>query len=327
MAVLGTAISDFEMLELYWKYWGIVMRRVIRKCAVTLSAVCVFAFSAQAQNATPSDVLVVLETVHAELQRLYEADGKPFPQPVTKSETPRRPRHVYYKAREVYVKLQTLRWLNGLPRKQLELAPTREIRPTEVRGLSDRILQDLRELKEVYFLDGNASSPAKKSGITPTGPYLALAYASQLIDGLDIPNVVPNDVYRVALAVLADMEVVYQAKVGRPSGVELQSGTTGKSPADVYNAAEALMQAIKDKTEGDEEFTIPAGVTLLEKPGGRLTPTQVLNMMNNLLAELSAVKVKLSATTQNELPPEPSGKNPSNVFDVIQTASTIWSRL
>jgi hypothetical protein len=274
-------------------------------------------------QATPADVLVSVETAQNELRLMYDADMQRVPAIKITSSAPRRPRHVYFKAREVFLKVQTLRGINGLQLKSLPTVPAREIRPTEVKELVDRIRVDLSEIKPKYFVTEEAIAAPRKNGIGPTDVYLGLVYTSQLIDGLDMPNVVPNDVYRVALAVLEEARVISNAQNGAKSEESLRLVATGKKPVDVYDNGETLMNLIQSISENKDGFDIPAGVVLPNRPSGNITPGHVMDLMSNTLAELSALKAKLSISESAANQPEQAGKTPSNVFDVIETTKIV----
>ncbi|UTW56752.1 hypothetical protein [Kordiimonas sp. SCSIO 12610] len=280
--------------------------------------------SANAQ-ATPSDVLVSVETAQNELRLLYDADMQEVPSAKVTSSAPRRPRHVYFKAREVYQKVKALKEMNGLTMADLPEVPKREIRPTEVKELVDNIRKNLGDIKAKYFVVSEATTAAKKNGKGPTDVYLGLTYTSQLIDGLDMPNVVPNDVYRVALAVLEEARVISRAQNGSRSEAELELVATGKKPVDVYNNGETLLNLISDMSQNKEGYEIPAGVVLPNRPSGNITPGHVMDLMSNTLAELSALKAKLGIAESAANQPAQAGKTPSNVFDVIETTKAVLS--
>jgi hypothetical protein len=286
----------------------------------------VFTGSLYAQ-ATPSDVLQVVETAQNELRLMYDADGQAVPVAKVTASAPRRPRHVYFKAREVFLKVQTLRYMNALEVHELPPVPAREIRPTEVKALVERIREDLASIKPKYFVVKAAVVAEKKTGQGPTDVYLGLTYASQLIDGLDMPAVVPNDVYRVALSVLEETRLIARARNVSKSDMPLEFNSSGRKPVDVYEDGEALMNLIKSITENKSGFDIPSGVVLPNHPKGNITPSNVMDLMSNTLAELSAIKARLGISESAANQPAQSGKTPSNVFDVIETAKAILSEI
>lgn len=286
-----------------------------------------FATAASAQSAKPADVLVVIDTVRANVEKLYEASLKEVPSAPRLSLTLRRPRHVYRKANEVFLKVQVLRQLNGLKRNSPPIPPTSEITPGNVRDLVSAVAADVNELLPVYWAKASTDEPDKKDGVTPTDVYQGLNQLSFLIDGLGIPGVVPNDVHSVARLVHLDMREIYQVKknvVFEDAGL---TPATGKSPADVYNKAFELMESIRVYTLADEASAIPGGVTLPNKDTGAIKPANVMELTNNILAELGSLKIVsgVPATTPQEI--HSSGMTPSNVFDELAQAQVILEAL
>jgi len=56
---------------------------------------------------------------------------------------------------------------------------------------------------------------------------------------------------------------------------------------------------------------------------GRIRPAEVLELMNNLLADVVQIKINLGDQSANPLAPDPSGKTPSNVFDEVSRARAL----
>lgn len=159
-----------------------------------------------AREITPAHVHQVVANLIAELALLHEADFAAYqagPEPAMP--TQRRPRHVIQKARTVVENIQMLRFINGLEMARLAPLPLRDVEPGDVKALVDNILSALRELRAVYGVTATPKPAARVLGITPTDVYAKLVRADDMIDALGLPAVVPNDVRRVALAVVRDL--------------------------------------------------------------------------------------------------------------------------
>jgi hypothetical protein len=274
-------------------------------------------------QATPSDVLVSVETAQNELKLMYDADLQPAPEVTVTKSAPRQPRHVYFKAREIFLKVQTFRKMNGLPANKLPAVPEMEIKPSDVKALVDSIRMDIAEVKSKYFVTKAAVVAPKLEDKGPTDVYLGLVYMGQLIDGLDMPNVVPNDVYRVALAVLEEARIVSRAVEGEDTDQALEYKVSGKKPFDVYNNGVSLLYSIYRMTKVKKGYDVPGGVVLPSRPRGDIKPSDVMDLMSNTLAELNALKNKFGIKESAANQPEQSGKTPSNVFDVIETTKIV----
>ena len=88
-----------------------------------------------------------------------------------------------------------------------------------------------------------------------------------------------------------------------------------------------MLTQLQTLTENNADFAIPNGVVMPNDRSGKVRPGHVLDLLNNALAEISAIKVKVGATTPTELAPPQSGKTPSNVFDAVSTARAMVESL
>ena len=181
----------------------------LSRALATMSILLVLAgypLEADAARITPDDVYRVTGMINGELELLHESnDSMPTVDMNTPDLTRRRPRHVLQKAREVLLKVQLLRKINGLPESDLPPMPLREVRPADVKKMVDLIKQDIVALRPVFGVTKSPISVPRPSGKRPTDVYPDLARASARLDGLGIPRIVPNDVYRVALTIIGDL--------------------------------------------------------------------------------------------------------------------------
>ena len=186
---------------------------------------------ADAAPITPDDVYRVTGMINGELELLHESnDSIPTVDINAPDLTPRRPRHVLQKAREVLLKVQLLRKINGLPESALPPMPLREVRPADVKKMVDLIEQDIVALRPVFGVTKSPVSVPRPSGKRPTDVYADLDRATARLDVLGIPRIVPNDIYRVALTIIGDLEKVRSAR-GLTEPVPMQSGTRTSNPA------------------------------------------------------------------------------------------------
>lgn len=287
--------------------------------AIALSGFPVTAQSNQTET-TPDDVYQTVETVNSELRLFHEFNDIPAPtEPALAELTPRRPRHVLQNARKVLLQVQLLRKINGLPEKALPPEPTREVRPADVKEMVDRLAEDISELRPIFGVRQIADPISKPSGKSPTDVYSRLSQTSTLVNALGIPEIVPNDVYRVALTIHSDLEMI-RSRRGLSDTFEMRSGSIDKIPADVYVIAFQLLAELKKLTARNPEFAIPGGVVLLKNQSGEAAPEDVMNLLNNVLAEISAIKVILGIEQPTEIAPPQAGKTPSHVYDAVQSA-------
>jgi len=175
--------------------------------------------SAHAQKITPSHVYQSVEQLILELQLIHEADKSEaiLGDYVTKN---RKPRHVLQKSREVYLRVQELREMNGLPKNTVPPFPVTEIKPADVKDLVDKSLMDVIALRDEYFVDSETPKTHLKNGKAPT------------------------DVYQVAIAMISDINLVL-TKRGKPTNMVINKSATGKKPADVYQQVQVLLEKLQ----------------------------------------------------------------------------------
>lgn len=301
---------------------------VVGMCGGAMLAVGSILISAPAvAQITPSHVYQVVDTINAELAAMHEANAStPKVDEGAPALTPRNPRHVIQKAREVLQKIEVLRSLNGLPENPVPPFPVAELTAGNVKALVDVAYKELVELRPVFKVTKVVPQAPLPTDKTPTDNYAHLQKASDALDGLGIPKTVPNDVFRLALMIADDLEKVRAAR-GKTGPVEAATGATGKKPLDVYNRTFDILEQLKAKVESDPALKIPAGVILPNRRSGAVTPTQALDLENNLLAELGSIKFVVGATSPTVMPPPPQGKTPSDTYDVLTRALALAQSL
>ncbi len=276
---------------------------------------------------TPDDVYRVTRTINGELELMHESnDSMPIVDIDAPELTPRRPRHVMQKAREVLLKVQLLRRINGLAQNDLPPMPLHEVRPADVKAVVDLIRRDLAALRSIFGVTKAPFSAPNPTGKTPTDVYSDLVRAGEQLDGLGIPRIVPNDVYRVALTIVDDLEKVRIAR-GVTEAVPTLLGSKDKQPSDVYAKAFEILRALGALTSENPDIEIPGGIVLLNRRSGRIEPAHVMDLLNNILAEISAIKVTVGARSLTEFAPPQAGRTPSHVYDPVSTALVLVETL
>ncbi len=297
------------------------MFKHLGKTMVTALAGFFISMSSAMAQTTPSHVYQVVDNVKAELAEMHKANLSDPPR-VKVNLTERQPRHVLQKAREVYGDVQKLRKSRGLAENPLPAFPVREVTPADVRELADKILTNVREVRK----ETGAADPAPAalpSGKTPTDVYDNLVQAKASITA--VPVIMPNDVYQVALTIISDIEKVRKAKKVTAEVPE-PAASKGKKPKDVYEVAYKLLGKVKALTE-KKGYDIPGGVIMPNKVSGRITPTDVIDLLNNILAEVGAIKVVVGSTDKTEFAGPQSGKTPSDVYDAMVKAGALLDTL
>ena len=272
------------------------------------------------QSAKPVDVLRVVEKVEARLVRLYEADILQRSDIATLDIPPRRPRHVYGKATEVFRKVQLLRQLNGLTISPLPQRPETEVQPGDVRLMIERIDRELEPVMPFYWVSDSFPLPQAKQNVTPTDVYQGLNRLSALLDGLGLPSTAPNDVYRVVSHLRLEIQTLYTKETSSRRRLQMPDAESGKTPADAFSSVYAFLEDLQTYVNNRDDLSIPGSIVMPARPKGRITPSDVLELANIALAEVGSVKSALSLGAISAQPQPASGKSPSDVYNVANTA-------
>ena len=276
----------------------------------------------RAETITPSHVYQVVETVQAELALLLEANFSATEVPAEQAIAGRRPRHVLQEANQISQQIRLLKRINGLPTAEAKAAEVREITPADVKASVDAILAEVRALRGPYGVTAEAPAVELRDGKTPTDVQAALAVTAQLVQRLDLPAIVPNDVYRLALAIKADATQI-QTRLGAPEAQPILEGISGMKPPQVYARSFDLLERLKVLTESSAELAIPGGVVPPPKKSDNLKPADVLGVLKTILAELSSMKVVVGASEPTPALPPQVGKTPNDVYIAVEETLAI----
>lgn len=299
---------------------GVVLRAMAVGLAFFIST------GAMAQTKiTPTEVYSVVQAANTQLEHLIEANLLTVPAPDNSQLTNRRPRHVFQKARAVFEILQTARSLNGLKRQALPAVPGRDLTPGDVMTLVTSILNDTNELAALYGLPA-VSQQNLDDKKKPADVYMALLHSIKLIGSLDVPPPLPNDVYRVA-----DTILVVTRELAAHRGVEglpdTTGAVTGKKPGEVYKRGADLLTVLREVSGDGKLLQIPAGVVAPNLRTGKITPGHVNDLLGMVLADLIVAKVQLGIAKETPFRPAVGGKTPSDVFERLDTAHAVLTRL
>jgi len=298
-----------------------------RKTYLAATVVAYFVCSANVAIAAedftdPNHVFQETKNMLLELDAMHVVN-KSKPSKLIVEAAPRKPRHVFQKAREVYYDVQKLRQSKGLSVNTLGDLPVRDVTPKDVKGLLDKMLADIDEVRIKYGTKQPALAPLPTDK-KPSDVYANLIKVKGSIAGLGIAAVAPSDVFRVSLSVVSDLKEM-AAKKGVAAAAK-PAPSSGKKPKDVYAASYKLLNSLKKMSETNK-ISIPGGVMIPPYVKREHTPAEVIDLMNDILAEVAAIKHASGLTTPTILAPAQSEKVPSNVFDQVATAQAIVSTM
>ncbi|MEO9896769.1 MAG: hypothetical protein ABJD13_12170 [Paracoccaceae bacterium] len=275
---------------------------------------------------TPNEVFQRTETVLAMLGKMNESNFTTVP---TQSGTgePALPRHVLQTGRDVWRKMQLLRFMNGLPTKSMPELEVKTISPGVVKSFVDALYVEAEALLPAYGIMDAQQDTSLPSGKTPSDVLNSLKQVSASLDSLGIPATVPNDVFQLAETVRNDMVSLAEG-IGLSNVENVMSQvplSEGRSPADAYDASIDLLQDIKALTEMSAQYAAKGGIDVPQKRPQSITPTDVMRVLGRARADINAVKVKAGARKAGRSAPYTGGRTPSDVHRSIEQARAVVS--
>lgn len=261
------------------------------------------------ENATPSDVFRASEDLLAEIRILREELGADDYPAEAEAQDDRAPPHVYAKSLEVMGKVSRVQRRLGMPVGKVGQIPVKVIEPGDVLASVSTLLVQLREIKSQMVIAREIDPAPLVAGKTPSMVYKNLADASFLLDGLVGRPLNPNDVYLNTMRLLDDLALI-AAELRAPVQEEAPAVDGRKTPKDVaQQVLRASYKMVNLQTRlGMDASSVPT-LTLV-----RVTPSEVFDATNMLLAETMRVKHHLGIDVLREEREPSRNKQPTDVF-------------
>ncbi len=299
---------------------------MLRSLFAPLGAALFLALSSSFAVANSDGSFSVAEQILGELTLINEANGTlAGSDPKAPELAERQPRHNIQKAREVWLKVEELRGINGLAQHDVPEFPMQEVQSSDVAAFLDLILADVRDLRPVFGVVGQPITPSAGASATPTDVYAHLSAISLQLDGLGIPKISGNEVFQVVETLIHDLEVVAEARGVSPMPEEY-SGAEGMKPKDVYARVFEVSDQLAALAAQQPEMNVPGGIVQLNRRSGKISPAHVLDLLNNVLADANAVKAAAGVMKPSELVSgggHGTHVNPNTVHDGVTTALLI----
>ena len=280
--------------------------------AIGLQAILSVPIAALAENVTPSHVFQKSENVLLEIELLREVIGVTDVPVEPEPQTGKTPIHVYSKGLEVLEKVSRAERKLGMVPAEVGEIPLKNIKPADVIQLVESILLELRNIKRQLVISDKIEEAEFVGAKTPSHVYENLWFASYMLDGLTGP-ITPNYVYRSIQYLLDEMNLI-AAKVGATLKLEPEKIKGRKR---VKNVAQQGLLALYKMTNLQRRLNMDAAgvpnITL-----SRITPSDVYDITNMLMAETVRIKVHLGIQLPRGEHPVPSRKKPNDVFGMMQ---------
>ena len=269
-------------------------------------------FNAPGEVVTPNHVFRATEDLIAEIGTLREGLGADNHPPDVGSHGDPAPVHVYAKSLEVMAKVARVQHRLGMDAAEVGQIPIRHVEPRDVLDNVTAVLAEVRRIKARMAIDRPIVAAPLKGGVTPSGVYKNLADASYLLDGLAGRPLTPDDVYLNALYLLDELELI-ATKLRAPLALDVPRVEGMRSSKDVaHQVLRASYKLVILQTRlGMDASSVP-NLTLVG-----VTPSEVFDATNMLLAEMTRIKHHLNIDAPRRLRGEPRNKVPTDVFTQV----------
>lgn len=268
---------------------------------------------------TPWDNFVLTEQMKQDVYLLQELEQREVLHLQLPPLDPKQPRHVYQKALEVLAKVNRYRLIKGMGEIVIPHYPARQITPDEVYGLVMHVRDEIRLLLPRSSRHLSFPSLAKRH-VTPTEVYANLWLTSLAFDPLlGVRGFTPSDVYQQAeyIVQIVDFLRLSQNKALR---LDKPEKTQGKHPNHALQAAYKLQNKI---SVVQKNLWMPAPEKAPKVPRRVISPTDVYDALQVVIAELQRIKYRLGIDRELPLPPARKNKTPDDVIQLLTYAERL----
>ena len=268
------------------------------------------------QAKTPSHLYQQTENIIAEIRLLRQSLGIADAPRDPGVQVKKRPLHVYAKSLEIVEKIARAQKRLGLDPVAVPQIPLQKITSGDVFDVTQLVLQQVRRIKAKEGINQTIAPAPLTENKTPSDVYENMWRASYLMDGLAGPTD-PNLVYRNTQYILSELALI-APKLGVFLNGSAPAPLAGKTPVDVN--IEGFKNLHKTSILQRKLALTPLRVPTF--PGGKITPADVFDTTNMLLAELVRLKVHFGIGQARAYMAPPQGKKPADVLAQMQQIGT-----
>jgi hypothetical protein len=267
------------------------------------------ALAQETNEVTPSHVYQATSDLISEIEILRDAMGVTVYPVEAEIPEDRAPVHVYAKSLEVLEKISASQRRLGMAPARIEQIPVKEIKPKDVYGSVQNCLVELRRIKEQLVIEDAISPAPFEGGKTPSFVYKHLGDASFLLDGLVGHPIDPNDVHTHVVYLHDEMELIAaKLKVALELDPPVVEGRKRMKEV-AQQVLRATFKMINLQTRlGMDASGVPE-ITLV-----RVSPAEVYEATNILLAEMVRIKAHLGIQLPRTEHAPSRNKKPRDVF-------------
>jgi len=262
-----------------------------------------------ANDKTPSHVYQMAQSIENSIMAIRDAKSitTAIKSPTVQSN--KLPVHVYAKAIEVNQKIIRMQSKFGLETAPEAAIPIRKITPTDVYQVVSKVFEEVQKVTSLVSAQATMAdfSPNK----TPSNVYEKLMQVSYALDTV-VGAINPNLVYRNAQMIHADIQLI-AGQMGVALPAEMPAVIVGSKPYEVNIEAFKNLYRI---AKLERKIGLKS-VRVSEFPIGDVTPGEVYDTTNNLLAEITRIKAKMGILQEAKTFPVPQNKKPQEVRQLM----------
>lgn len=280
--------------------------------SITFLMLLIFSPSSQAfYEHTASDVYTEALKVKQEIEIIR----KHFKATITKDPEQLhillKPRNVWQKTYEIFVKINILRHNNQLPRvTEPVLEPVKKLAPGLVYEQVQRILAELNIFKVRIGIKQKIKPVRQQKGKVPSDVYHLLNSISTQMDSINDNALTPSSVFAQSMRILEDLNIILE-KLNIHERSTPPDRINNSTSSSVYDLAIEVIIEIQrlQAMAGVESIEISS----LEKKN--ITSSEVFNMTGMILSDIQPIKAHLKLNHQ--MTP------PANIYIEKQPADTL----
>ncbi len=257
-----------------------------------------------AGGVTPAVVFAEVERIGKEVDLIKAHLGLTKTKSATTVHAPLLPRHVWQKSYEVQLKINLFRRQRGFPVIAANnLQPVLQLEPSLVYEQTQRLLTEVHLLKRRLGIDGTVPPPTVEPDKRPVDVFNKLNAISMQWDIINRQEINPADVYAEIKRVNEDVDTLLHHLRVRDNAFP-PAKKVDATPSDSLATAYGLLEEVQRL----QRLSGITGVDLrvfsrIDQP----LPSDVLNMVSMVLAELQTVKAHLGLHNRLTPPTERHG--------------------
>lgn len=271
----------------------------------------ILSFNLNASQKTPSHVFQLTDHLLADIKLIRKFENVKSVAKIPEVQSNKTALHVYSKSLEVLTKIIYLQTKYQLDSLQTTEIPLKEISQTDVYKVVEKLHEAVREVKQSLGITQSIEAPFypdKTHANVYENLWQASYYLDALVGAISADLVYRNVLYAIqdakALAKKLDLEVKLSSFELQDQVIPKQANIEGFK--NLYRLAK-LERRLKLKAVAVRTF-----------PSTVITPSDVFDTTNNILAELVRIKIANGVANTRQTLELTNGKQPRHVFQQMQ---------